>query len=318
MKDLSIIIPHYNTYKLLSKLISSIPDIDEIEILVVDDNSNDGFDPLKLTNEMQRKNLQIFRNNSGIKGAGTCRNIGLTHSTGNWILFADADDYFMHGFYDLVSKYFSNNYDIVYFIPQSIFLDTGLPADRHLHFANTANKYLDNQSKENELHLRYNLITPCSKLFNKKLLSQNNIIFEDVIASNDVMFSVKTGHFAKNIYVDNTNIYMITKSKGTLTANISEKVFDIRLEVICRYNSFLLENLNSRDYKIVKPLGLGFIINAFLYKYKLKKILWIINALRKNKIKIFELSIVTNPILLYKKTVKKIVLFKRSNDYNTI
>ena len=36
-QNLSIIIPHYNTPDLLGKLIDSIPDTDDIQIIVVDD-----------------------------------------------------------------------------------------------------------------------------------------------------------------------------------------------------------------------------------------------------------------------------------------
>ena len=39
-QNLSIIIPHYNTPDLLGKLIDSIPDTDDIQIIVVDDRIN--------------------------------------------------------------------------------------------------------------------------------------------------------------------------------------------------------------------------------------------------------------------------------------
>ena len=40
MIQLSIIIPHYNSPETLEVLLQSIPDIPEIEVLVIDDNSN--------------------------------------------------------------------------------------------------------------------------------------------------------------------------------------------------------------------------------------------------------------------------------------
>ena len=39
-KKLSIIVPHYNSPDLLDNLIRSIPEKNEIQIIVVDDNSN--------------------------------------------------------------------------------------------------------------------------------------------------------------------------------------------------------------------------------------------------------------------------------------
>ncbi len=38
----SFIIPHYNTSDLLQRLIDSIPQREDVEIIVVDDNSDDG------------------------------------------------------------------------------------------------------------------------------------------------------------------------------------------------------------------------------------------------------------------------------------
>ena len=38
--DFSVIIPHFNSFNLLGKLIESIPNRREIEVIVVDDNSD--------------------------------------------------------------------------------------------------------------------------------------------------------------------------------------------------------------------------------------------------------------------------------------
>jgi len=95
MRNLSIIIPHYNTPELLYKLIDSIPQSPDVQIIVVDDNSNHH---LQILTELQKKYcdlVQFYTNNTRRKGAGTCRNIGLQHADGKWILFADADDFFM-------------------------------------------------------------------------------------------------------------------------------------------------------------------------------------------------------------------------------
>ena len=45
-RNLSIIIPHYNTPDLLEKLIKSIPHINDIQIIVIDDNSISGVEKL--------------------------------------------------------------------------------------------------------------------------------------------------------------------------------------------------------------------------------------------------------------------------------
>lgn len=54
MRNLSIIIPHYNTPELLYKLIDSIPQSPDVQIIVVDDNSNHH---LQILTELQKKVL---------------------------------------------------------------------------------------------------------------------------------------------------------------------------------------------------------------------------------------------------------------------
>ena len=122
--ELTIIVPHYNTPDSLLKLLNNIPVREDIEVIVVDDNSNVSLDEL----EKQIKNfpmVQLLVNDSGVKGAGASRNIALRQAAGQWILFADADDFFTDNWFQEVSGYFNSEYDMVYFPPTSMDVVTG-------------------------------------------------------------------------------------------------------------------------------------------------------------------------------------------------
>ena len=54
---LTIIIPHYNTPEMLETLLESIPERNEIQIIVVDDNSTKKAD--FLTDEMAERSLPL-------------------------------------------------------------------------------------------------------------------------------------------------------------------------------------------------------------------------------------------------------------------
>lgn len=41
MKDISVIIPHHNSWQKLNELLNTIPLNDDIEVIVIDDNSED-------------------------------------------------------------------------------------------------------------------------------------------------------------------------------------------------------------------------------------------------------------------------------------
>ena len=52
----SIIIPNFNSGQLLGRLLESIPDREDIEVVVVDDKSTDGS-VLRAINKYERNNL---------------------------------------------------------------------------------------------------------------------------------------------------------------------------------------------------------------------------------------------------------------------
>lgn len=70
----SIIIPHYQSIKLLKRLLCSIPERFDIQVLVVDDNSSQ--DVQQQLFSLKHLNLTICLQPENY-GAGSARNIGL-------------------------------------------------------------------------------------------------------------------------------------------------------------------------------------------------------------------------------------------------
>lgn len=296
-KKLSIIIPHYNSPQYLRTLISSIPNIPNIQVIVVDDKSTmykEEYDQLR--NESVGKNVEFYDNET-VKSAGACRNIGLQHAAGEWLLFADADDYFMEGFYDVVSSYVHSDYDIVFFMPTSVVLETKEVSDRHLGTAARVKNYYDNPDWKNELVLRYWVPSPCAKLVRKEMVLKNGICFEEIIAANDVMFSVKCGYAAKKIAVDTRVIYCITKHKGSLTAQWSEEVLDARIGAFLRQFSFLKERLSQKEMNALQMNegGYNMLFQLLQRGYPLRKIVKVLKAYYKCGIKIRVRDLLTKP-----------------------
>src|SRR5699024_3786690 len=225
MVKLTIIITHYNSTKLLSTLIETIPNNSAIQVIVIDDNSNE-FCQNKLNKLILKENVELYSNYSGVKGAGVCRNIGIKKAIGNWILFADSDDFFIDDFYSIVKQYFNASNDVIYFVPTSINLKDGTEAKRHLTYKTRINNYINNPTIETELNLRYRFSPPLSKLIKRKLITENQIKFDEVIASNDIMFSTKVGYNLKEFDVSLKEIYCVTRSEGTLTRTINKQILD--------------------------------------------------------------------------------------------
>lgn len=89
----SIIIPHYKSIDSLAKCIHSIPDREDIQVIIVDDNSGIEKSVFESSCLKNRQNVLVIYEQQN-NGAGHARNVGLREAKGNWILFADADDYF--------------------------------------------------------------------------------------------------------------------------------------------------------------------------------------------------------------------------------
>lgn len=300
-------------------MIKTIPNSKEIEIIVVDDHS----DPLE-KNKLQKlrdkyfykySNLKLLNNDPGKKGAGACRNIGLVRAIGKWVLFADSDDFFLGNFFDIVQKYFQYKYDVVFFTPTSVEIDTGKISDRHLPYQKLINNQIRNANHESEIRLRYFFHVPWSKLVNINFMKRNNIYFDEVIASNDVMFSTKIGYYMKTFEISEKTIYCVTRSRGSLTTTVSPKVFEARVDVFTRYYRFLKERaLNKSEFKLVKlnlsgryilinSLSLG--LQQFLFSYK---------KLRENNVHILDKEYI-NPFFFIKKGYSFYIKKRRKKKY---
>lgn len=246
----SIIIPHYNTPLLLTKLLDSIPRRKDFEVIVVDDMSDkylDEYSACKL--KYSDHNIRFYNNDSEKKSAGTCRNIGLLHATGKWILFADADDYFVENFLDILLKEKDREEDVIFFFPTSINIITGEIADRHIEFTNILNAYFEDPTEENEIALRFHLVSPCCKMIRRSLITDKNIIFGTSKVANDVLFCRQLGVYADKIAVVKEILYVITLREGSITSFMDNDRFLERTQVFVESTVFVRNHVDHEQYK---------------------------------------------------------------------
>lgn len=266
MIKVSIIIPHYNSSDLLKKLLDSIPQRDDLEVIVVDDNSTEHMlDELI----MEYKGVYFYKNDSMEHSAGKCRNIGLEHVSGEWLLFADADDYFEEELWEKIEPYLNqSSYDLIFFKPVSRFLNTMELAKRHIRACKLVDDYCLSSDSINETKLRYLWEPPWSKLIRYSLVRENNIKFECTTVANDIMFSMKTAKAAKAIAASCETIYVITQGEGSLTVTLTRENFKTRLDVAIRKYHYLKENLTKKEWKTVDLLGKAYVNLARRYGIK--------------------------------------------------
>lgn len=91
---ISVIIPLYNKEKSIARCVKSVlsQTFSDWELIIVDDGSTDKsasvVHPL-----LQDKRIKYFAKENG--GVSSARNYGIKRANGEWIVFIDADDYFL-------------------------------------------------------------------------------------------------------------------------------------------------------------------------------------------------------------------------------
>ena len=225
--DLSIIIPVYNVEKYLKECLNSISKIKDInyEIIIVNDGSLDNSQ--KIIEEFCKKNnrARFFIKENG--GQSSARNYGLKRAEGEYIWFVDSDDFInpneFQNFYLEFKKY---DLDIGYFN----FLTFDDEDDDRLYRKNE-----DRQLKKKniifgkeyfnnilEKTLRDNIVW--NKLYKKKFIDENNILFEEGIIFEDILYNIFSIIKARKIKYFNFYSYVFRGNReGSTTTNLDKE-----------------------------------------------------------------------------------------------
>lgn len=234
----SIIIPHYNSPDLLTRCLASIPDCENIQVIVIDDNSSaDIVDFTHFPGSERAYTTLLFNKNN--KGAGHARNLGLEQANGKWLMFADADDFFLPNAWEHILSLVNEQYDIIYLGIDSVDSDTLQPTSRCTFIKDLLAKAHNTPLPQNKEELRLRHIVPWGKIIRASLVQNNHILFEETKYSNDVMFSTYVGLLAQSIYIDITPYYCVTNRVGNLTSATTSEALCTRFEVTVRRNQLL-------------------------------------------------------------------------------
>ncbi len=231
----TIIIPHKNIVPLLRRCVLSIPSREDIQVVIVDDNSDCAPELFEEIKALQPR-VEVFLDKTG-QGAGYARNIGLRHAQGDWLLFSDADDIFSDRFPDVLDKIALSTADLVVFDTSSLDSVSLTPVKNREGFVGM---YKREHCDENIL--RYRQHTVWGKAFRKTLIDKYEISFECVPAANDVHFSGMAGIYAKTVeYIDIVG-YHSTARVGSITRKNNLRNTLSNLDVVLRYNQTLRQH----------------------------------------------------------------------------
>lgn len=110
MFEVSVIIPVYNAAEFLEKSVQSALQFTEVkEVILVEDKSTDHS--LEICTRLADQNLKVLLFQHADKenhGAGASRNLGIEKSSGDFITFLDADDYYLPNRFDAEKELFTD------------------------------------------------------------------------------------------------------------------------------------------------------------------------------------------------------------------
>ena len=233
---------------MLCRCLDSIPRRDDVQIIVVDDKSDPKQVDFKNFPGLNDKNVEVYFTKKG-KGAGYARNVGLEHAKGKWVIFADADDWYLNNLSEMMDKYADSESDMIVFRTKRVDVDGN-------EINNEFDKYFDEVFINNNYDpIKYIYVPLWGKFIKRHLVAQNKIRFQEVKYSNDVMFALKVSSCCQVLKVVEDRIYCVYESPNSLTRNSDWRNPYIRVKV----------SIDALLY--MRTLGKGYVLDGIWLFY---------------------------------------------------
>lgn len=226
--NISVIVPTYNTSKYLYKCIDSLLNqtIESIEIIVVDDASDEPFDEIE--NYYSQYSNIVFLKSKIHSGPGGARNKGLAIARGKYIAFCDSDDWVELNLYETVCNAMeSYSSDIGIFSVERIY---DQPLSVPFYLCNYNQHYILNSDIALKILLhQYNgmgLTIPfycTNKVFRKNFLDNIHASFEENIYFQGKLFTIYTFLHAKKIICIPKVYYKHYRRKNSVIQSFESK-----------------------------------------------------------------------------------------------
>lgn len=223
MAKVSVIVPVYNTSKYLKRCFEALVNqtLEDIEIIAVNDGSTDeSLSILYRYEELYPKKVKVFSKENG--GQATARNMGIRLATGEYIGFADSDDYvdtsMFEKMYNLAVK---RNADLV---------------ECHYNYIQETDKgnrklatrgVIKEHESQKDMFLNPQ-VSPWNKIYRREILMREDVDFPEGLIYEDTSFYVKTiPYITQSAYLDEHLVYYFLRGNSTMNINKSRKVADI-------------------------------------------------------------------------------------------
>ena len=197
-KLLSIIIPAYNAEKYILECLESLRYLlgESLEILVINDGSNDKTETLVLDYSKHDKRMKLLSIPNG--GVSHARNIGLDNAEGKYIMFLDSDDYLNPEVFHEIEKIIQKGQFDFFAFSRIIIEEDGRKWTDTFSFKEAFTK--DNEQIDSIMYAD-SMFNECwGKLYKRTIVEKYKIRFpEDIPLGEDLMFVMEYYSHCKTV-----------------------------------------------------------------------------------------------------------------------
>ena len=240
MPKVSVIMPIYNIEDYLGECLDSIINqtLDDIEIICVNDGSTDNS--LSILEKYVEKDNRIKIISQNNIGAAVARNKGVEIAKGECLSIIDADDFYDISMLEkMYEKLNSTNSDIVICKSRNYDMKTGHYSD--INYA-INEKFINKKENEKEVFnykdLSKYIFDFCvgwswDKLYKKSFVDSNNLKFQDLRSSNDLLFVFSSIVKSKRISIVDDVLVTHRRNVNTSLSRTREK------DPLCFYDAVI-------------------------------------------------------------------------------
>lgn len=280
MKEISIIIPVYNTNKeyfqicINSAINQTIKE--KIEIIIIDDGSTNECVNISNNYAVKYKNIQVIHQKN--QGLGASRNNGMKIATGKWLMFLDSDDWIEK---DMCEKLLENANDEIDIIISSFNECYKNKKEKNVMFEGKNSIWTGNKEKL-QLQLISNLIlgkqqynakylaSAWAKLYRRDFINENKLDnVSNLKFKEDVIFNLYCFEYAKKIIYVNYSLYNYRQCQKSLIHKNDSEMIGFYLEYLNKEKEFI-KKYNKKEifyeaHQIKTLQSLINIINKYIF-----------------------------------------------------
>ncbi len=220
----SVIIPIYNVENYIESSLKSALNqtYSDVEYILVDDCGTDSsmsiVESIINMPEYSNKQVKIIKHSYN-RGLSAARNTGLKHAVGEYVFFMDSDDEISD---NCIEKHIISINDAN---ADFSIANIQLVGVKSVHIKDLNEDIVDSLPLQSFLQRRWS-VSAWNKLYRREFIQNNNLLFDDGLIHEDIIWSYRAAKKAKKIALvhDRTYKYKINKSSITRKPNTNKKI----------------------------------------------------------------------------------------------